>query len=605
MLIFIKYLWVFTCFLSSSSGEILSLEESRILQSYLVNILCEPLLGNHFIVLSKAFPSTLLFTQHSNRSSVEIIVYLILFVTLVVTYHFIQIRHNKKKLENKRLKEMVELRTRFYHNLAHELRTPLTLILGPTQNTIDNITSISNSQLQKNMDLVMDNSKRLLQLINQLLDLSKLEGGYMKAEPVFGNIISYIDQIKNAFLPAYIEREVDLNTDFEKDQLFMDFDRSAIHHILSNLLSNALKFTSKGDWVNIKTKREKDQFILTIEDSGKGIPDSSLSNIFDRYYQSDDDPDSNGTGIGLSLTKGLVEMLGGRIEVYSEFGKGTNFQISLQITKNHKSTVPIKKESGINVQKEALVKSTLVLVVEDNQEIADYIDHCINNENKVVHANNGKEGQEIALDLIPDIIICDVVMPFVDGLTLCQNLKNDIRTSHIPIILLTSKAGRDDRMEGLKSGADAYLVKPFDERELKIRIRKTLELRRKLQVQYQYFDTHIKEDQLTLEDVFIKNIKNFIESNLYDQSLDIHSICKEMGLSRSQLHRKIVALTGKSASKLVNHIRLDKAKEKLKDDSQTISQVAYSCGYTDPNYFSRLFKARFSLSPSEYRTKKN
>lgn len=409
----------------------------------------------------------------------------------------------------------------------------------------------------------------------------------------------------------------------------MDYDREKILTIVSNLIFNAIKYTTEGGSVILGLNTEGGVLKITVSDTGMGIPADKLPHIFDRFYQVDDSytRKAEGTGIGLTLTKELIQLLGGTIDVKSTLGQGTAFTVELPITQkaeikesesieliepNYTRPMNIQDEpiaSLLISQKEARVKP-LVLIVEDSPDVVRYLRICLQNDYRLISAANGIEGVSKALDQIPDLIISDVMMPEMDGYELCQKLKTNVETSHIPIVLLTAKGDIDSKIEGLELGADEYLAKPFEERELKARLKNVLHLRHTLQERYistSFWQTeqNIVDIKPTLDDIFIKDLKAFIQVHLDDTNLDVHILEKQFSMSRTKLHRKLAALTNMSTTAFIRFVRLTKASEILRDDKdQTISEIAYTVGFTSLSHFTHCFHALFDMSPSQWRDRK-
>jgi DNA-binding response OmpR family regulator len=406
-----------------------------------------------------------------------------------------------------------------------------------------------------------------------------------------------------------------------------------LFNIISNLLSNAIKFTPSGGkvifHVNQSNETSSEKLILKIKDTGIGIPAKELPHIFDRFYQVDSSSTrpGEGTGIGLSLTKELVELMKGEIKVKSQPGEGCEFTVSLPITQNapkqetgfkdRSTTLEIKDRLDAEIPEVPVIQDSpedmlsltvdypLTLIVEDNWDVAKYIASCLGKEYKIHFAKDGQEGINKAFELIPDIIICDVMMPEKDGFEVCSSLKQDERTSHIPIIMLTAKATKEDKLKGLTSGADAYLSKPFDKKELLIRIEKMIELRRHLLEKYSSRKHKLKSSlsKDNIEDVFLKKIISVIEKNIDDSHFGTLQLSFAINMSESQLYRKLKALTGKSTAIFIRTVRLHKARELLTTTSLNVSEIAYETGFSDPAWFSRVFKEEFGVSPNTFRNK--
>ncbi len=519
----------------------------------------------------------------------------------------------------KRVKELDSLKTKLYTNITHEFRTPLTVIMGIAENM---------PGAEEDRRLILRNSKKLLHLVNQMLDLSKLESGAMQLNLHQADIFKYLRYLTESFYSTAKERDIRLVFYAEEPSLVMDFDEEKLQHVIYNLLSNALKFTARGGKVVLHAKKndtaQTRELQLNVQDTGMGIAEENLPHVFDRFYQVKDTTLSyvEGTGIGLALTKEFVELMGGRISVASILGEGSTFTVWLPI-KNEAPLLTLEErpisvedlvvskagiqEEGINVTQARLDKNLssnkpLLLIVEDNKDVAAYIKSIVKDDYEVINAFNGQAGVTMAIELVPDIIISDVMMPIMDGYELTQTLKSDARTSHIPIIMLTAKAEQQDRLAGLRLGADAYLVKPFNKAELLVRLEKLTELRRVLQQRYAGLDESlISNSAATIEDDFLKNLIQIVRANLDDPEFSTPGLCREAHLSQPQLYRKLMALTGKSPVLFIRTIRLRKAADLLKTTHENISEIAWATGFKDPNYFSRAFKEEFGKTPGEWR----
>ncbi len=550
-----------------------------------------------------------------------------------------EMRRQAMKAEAMRLQELDSLKTRLYTNITHEFRTPLTVIMGMTEQLAAGswqsaISDSDRGKLKGVFSLILRNSENLLRLINQMLDLSKLDSGALKMELVRGDIINYLQYLTESFHSMAQEKKIRLTFYSEIPDLAMDFDEGKVQHIVYNLLSNAIKFTGEGGKVVLhanQAERQGQVFLqLKVQDTGIGIPEGQLTRIFDRFFQADNSSTrkGEGTGIGLALTKELVELMGGSISVESTAGKGTTFTLLL----------PVKLEAGApmasgafqttrslaselvpglppanfpGVKAEGLTgEKPLLLLIEDNADVVTYIVGLLEKDYEIHTAPNGHAGIEKALELVPDIIISDVMMPEKDGYEVCEMLKNDERTSHIPIILLTAKAEVADRITGLRKGADAYLMKPFNKEELFVRLEKLLELRRALQLRYagesflkssRFRKTEMEPAEPTLDDVFMQKIRQAIVEKMDDTELGIQDLCQAAHLGHTQVFRKLKALTGLNPTLFIRKMRLQKAALLLKTTERNISEIAYDVGFSDPNYFSRVFHEEFGVPPSAIR----
>lgn len=539
---------------------------------------------------------------------------------------------NREKLRNQlayetreasRIKELDTAKTRLYTNITHEFRTPLTVIMGMAQQTLEK----PSENLAFNQEMILRNGQQLLQLVNEMLDLSRLESGKMALRLIQGDVIAFLRYMLESFHSLAESQQKQLHFLSTLQELDCAYDPEKLRQIVSNLLSNALKFTPESGNIYLSIDRsfqaEKPFLQITVKDTGIGIPEAQLPHIFDRFYQVDDSTTrpGEGAGIGLALTKELVNLLEGEIRVSSPAigsTKGSEFTVLLPLQMAAETIVesqPSAEEkplpvqvnppltTPIQIEKEA---GHLILLVEDNPDVAAYLNSCLP-EYRLEFAVDGQEGLDKATELIPDLIISDVMMPRMDGFTLCQHLRDDERSSHIPIILLTAKADFESKLTGLDRGADVYLEKPFQPEELRLRIRKLLELREKLKRYYlQTFDS---QDYPALEapalekreDVFVQKIRECIEANLSDHTFSIEQLCKAIHLSQRQLQRKLEALTGFSPNQFIRSIRLNQAKKLLRDPDLSITAVAYDCGFSDPSYFARVFKQEFDKTPLEWR----
>ncbi len=511
-------------------------------------------------------------------------------------------------IEKNRLKELDNYKTKLYANITHEFRTPLTVIQG--------MAGQINGRYKKETQLIRRNTQQLLHLVNQMLELAKLESGTLRLHPQQGDIISFLKYEIESYITLATSYHIDLTFTSSSDVINMDFDIQKLRRILSNLLSNAIKFMSSKGVINIDVTKynqiQTPHIQIRVTDNGAGIPALQLPYIFDRFYQVDTSATrlTEGTGIGLALTKELVELMKGNIEVESQVDKGTTFIIQLPITQNAPigETEYISSDSLYNEQVKPNISHPIinnsnhstVLLIEDNTDVIQYLIACLQDDYQILTALNGQEGIHTAITQTPDIIISDVMMPKADGFEVTQVLKQDERTSHIPIILLTAKADQESKLEGLESGADAYLSKPFDKSELMIRLAKLIEIRKKLQVYYVGSALEISnpEEEISKEAVFLQKLKSHVDQHLDDSDYNIEELAKDMLLSRQQLYRKTKALTGKSVAAYVRLIRLHHAKKLLQKTHLNVSEVAYRVGFSDPGYFSKSFSEEFGYAPS-------
>ncbi|MCB0640868.1 MAG: response regulator, partial [Phaeodactylibacter sp.] len=505
-------------------------------------------------------------------------------------------------------------------NITHEFRTPLTVIQGVANQIEGN---------EEALNLIRRNSKNLLRLVNQLLDMSKIESSKMKLELNRGDIVSFLAYLTESFRSYADSKGIRLHFSAEMEVLVIDYDAEKVQHVLSNLVSNAIKFSSEDGQVTVKVWSnpaqpivgQKLQLFIRVEDQGVGVKEADLPYIFDRFYQADSafSRKGEGTGIGLALAKELVELMGGTIDVQSTESKGTQFAIILPVEKvfdpSATAMIQAHREAGPEVfvppyasggkRKPAGQAGNqdlpILLIIEDNPDVVQYLIMELEADYEVHAAPDGQQGIEQALEIIPDIIISDVMMPEKDGYEVTAFLKNDERTSHIPIILLTAKADAESKLEGLIRGADAYLAKPFERKELLVRLENLVELRKKLQDRYsQSSPPKPSEDiGLQLEDAFLNKVREAVQHELDNADFGVSELCRTLGMSQSQLCRKIKALTGRSIASYIRSIRLYNGYELLLSTNLTVSEVAYEVGFTDPNYFSKTFVKEFGVLPSE------
>lgn len=509
-----------------------------------------------------------------------------------------------------RLKELNQFKNRFFTNITHEFRTPLTVILGLAG---EGERSPGLPSPPNTWNLIRRNGSHLLRLINQLLDLSKLETGKLPIQWVQVNAVDYVRYLTESFRSLADSREITLTLDLPEEPILTDLDLEKTQDIIANLLGNALKFTPTGGQVMVTVSGGQTHWTCAISDTGPGIAPEYQEQIFDRFAQLNPEQ-HGGTGIGLALTRELVDLLNGHISLESEEGAGSTFSILLPIHQTAQLTklpeLPIRPAipAQLSTVRQAVETDGDIphlLIIEDNADIVDYLQNSFEGTYQISVAPDGQKGVEMALQHIPDAIISDVMMPHKDGFTVCQELKQDERTSHIPIILLTARAAIEDKLQGLKYGADAYLPKPFEREELLIRLEQLILLRRRLQVRYQQTgqlpSTEDKSQQA--EDSFIRKVREEVLAHLSDQGFTVERLAEAIHLSRTQLFRKIKALTGRSVSQLINQIRVEQAEILLLQTDQTVSEIAYQTGFSDPNYFMRVFSRERGMSAGEWRKK--
>lgn len=522
----------------------------------------------------------------------------------------------------KKLEEIDKMKSNFYANISHEFRTPLMLILGPLEKLSQ---KISDDEGKKHAGIIKGNAKRLLNLINQLLDLSRLEARKLKLNASKGNIAVFIKRLAKEFQSVSEQRDIILRVLIDNEYFEAYFDKEKMEKIITNIMSNAVKFTPRGGRITVKLSRtDHNDIEITVRDSGIGIPKNEIRKIFDRFYQVDASHtrEHEGTGIGLALTKEFVELHKGQITVDSVEGHWTEVKIYLPLGKEHLSDDEIIESSEYQVreidsvanfsndnlspdeiERENLVDKTIVLIVEDNPDLREYIKDDLKELYHVEEAANGEQGFRKAEKLIPDLIVSDIMMPVLDGYEMTKKLRENEKTSHIPIILLTAKSDKESKLEGLEMGVDDYLTKPFDTQELLIRIKNLIETRKLLQEKFGSGTVTVhkkeKEKLSSLDRQFLDRVMSVIEQHISEEQFSIEEFGKDVGMSRSQMHRKLKALTGKSTSLYLRTVRLAKARELIEQKKANISEISYQVGFSSPAYFSRCFKEEFGYTPSE------
>jgi signal transduction histidine kinase/ligand-binding sensor domain-containing protein/AraC-like DNA-binding protein len=553
----------------------------------------------------------------------------LLFVMVRVDRRRTALRHSleMKDLEAKKMRELDQTKSRFFANISHEFRTPLTLILGP----LDQLAAkLEDNEMRSTLSVMRRNASRLLQLINQLLDLSRIDAGKMSLQIRPIDLVSRSRAHVMAFLSLAERKKIHLVFDPQTADITAYLDPERYEVILTNLLSNAFKFTGEGGEIAVvlRVSGDKGEHLaeIIVTDSGTGIDAESVGRIFDRFYRAENTLhpwQSGGTGIGLALTKELVELQGGTIDVQSIPDHGSTFTVRIPIGREHWNEKDIVSDMTDQdpqfpsapitplLEPEATGMAgadpgsgkPVVLIVEDNGDVRNYIRGFLQDIYTIIEAGDGKEALEKTHEMSIDLVISDVMMPEIDGVTLCRTLKHDDRTSHIPVILLTARASAEGKLEGLETGADDYIIKPFDAREVLARAKNLIELRKSLRGKYSRQVTlgPSKIEATTADERFLKRLMEHIEKHIGDTGYDTESVAYDMCMSRMQLNRKIHALTGYSTHGLVREFRLQRAAELLGNRVGIVAEVALEVGFNNTSHFARAFRERFGVAPSEYR----
>jgi signal transduction histidine kinase/CheY-like chemotaxis protein/AraC-like DNA-binding protein len=521
----------------------------------------------------------------------------------------VQLRTAELKEQADKLLELDAVKSRFFTNITHEFKTPLTLIMNPAKELLYTPTGDNN----KNLKLIISNAERLLQLINQLLDLSKAENGLMDVNLAPVDLVALVKLHTLSYESLALQKGITLRFTADRDALWLLTDRDKMDKIILNVLSNSLKFTDKGK-VGITLRQNAEApdsaFILTVTDTGKGIPAAKVPYIFTRFYQADpsDTRSAEGTGIGLALTKELVELMGGQIAVESKEGLFTQiridmpYQVAEPIAEPAAETLPDEVFTPMADTGEVLVAdegSPLILLIEDHHELREFIRQSLAGRYRLITAADGEEGIALGLQHIPNLVITDLMMPKVSGYEVSETLKKDEKTSHIPVIILTAKADLDSRIQGIETGADAYLAKPFDQRELLALIENLISVREQLRLYYASGDLWLRDTIAlpSIEQDFITRIRRAVESHLNEEGYSADQLARDIGLSRTQLHRKLKGLIGQAPGELIRIVRLQYAHDLLERRVATVSEVAYMVGFSSPASFSTSFSRHFGFAP--------
>ncbi|WP_020527013.1 hybrid sensor histidine kinase/response regulator transcription factor [Flexithrix dorotheae] len=559
-----------------------------------------------------------------------LIYFLVGITTLLLSYRYVFLWSKLKsnlaleKLSREKENEINQMKLNFFTKMSHEIRTPLTLIMGPIDQIIES--TYENPKVNNYLQTIKSNAQRLVGLTNQLLDLRKKEAGKLQLKARKGDLLALLEEIILSFKELARQRDIQLVYQVSEKPEGLWFDDEKIEHVIFNLLSNAFKFTSDGGSIKISVRvKEKegatDWVEISIKDNGIGIPENDLPHIFDMFYQTESGIIKGGSGIGLSLSHELINLHHGQIRAFSAQREGTEFIISLPLGEKHLSNEeklfsnpnPIIKEPNLGPYKSSNSKKIIhkkqavndhnsLLIVEDNPEVRDYLKHIFEEEFDIEVAENGETGLKLARKILPDLIISDVMMPIMDGIEMTSILKNDIRTSHIPMILLTARSSSVFKIEGLETGAEDYITKPFEEEVLKLKVKNLLGNSKRAMKFFrrEVLSTPQPVPQNAPDEKFIKDLVASIEKYMDDPNFKVERLAKDLSMSHSVLYRKCLALTGKPVSDFIRIVRLKKATLLLKEGSLSVAEVAYQIGFNDAKYFSKCFKKQFGKSPSAY-----
>jgi signal transduction histidine kinase/DNA-binding response OmpR family regulator len=553
------------------------------------------------------------------------------FLSLLVgyfIYYYLNYRMKQKQtlMEKEQQKQLSESKLQFFTDISHEIRTPLTLILGPIEKLEENT---KDEKALFTYKIIHQNALRILRLVNQLMDLRAVDKGKLKLKVEETPLEQFVGKIMDSFQELATTKQIEFNLVAEDSLPDVYIDRDCLDKVIFNLLSNAFKFTNKGGHIIVYLGIKENRVEIRVEDTGIGIAKEYQTQIFDRFYQVRGGKVNTkmGTGIGLHLSKMMIELHHGDISVESEPDKGSKFTIHLPLDKDvykpeefgatngdatammvqpsfqlYEEAGEMEPDAGKKKEEKTPRHVQSILLVEDDVDILNYVDSELSSKYRIHRANNGKEGLSKALKYVPDIIISDIVMPEMDGLTLCKVLKSNDKTCHIPIILLTAKTNVEQRIEGIEMGADSYIPKPFNLKHLETRIEKLLELRRKLKEKY---GTDINREEAEIKVVssdekLFRKFNDKLREQISNPNLSVESISQELGLSRVHLNRRLKAITNESPGNYIRNFRLKQAALLLTNKKMSIAEVAYAVGFSSHAYFSNIFKEHFGISPSEY-----
>lgn len=565
--------------------------------------------------------------QHTNQQmllylSITAIVLVTVFLLMVIRAYRAKSRanreleHQKEQLEaiSKQLEEATQAKLLFFTNISHEFKTPLSLILGPVETLLAH-NSLTKEQ-QELLFLIKKNSNRLLHLISEVLEFRSYENGKLKMYFTKGNLKRFLIELNTFFSDRIKQKKLKFQFIADEVPFEITFDKEKVEKIYFNLLSNALKYTPISGEIIVKLQKEDDKVCLSVFNSDSYIPKDKQTEVFEHFYKIN--PDSEGSGIGLALVQALVASHNGTISIESVENVGTTFYIYLPIEQQEVTSKTLYDTNYIETHLDLLPseptlktlpdtielsdKKPLILIVEDNPDMRRFIHYILSDDYNIIEAENGEEGFEVAKKYLPDVVVSDVLMPKVDGFDLCQLLKTNVSTNHIPVILLTAYAMDEQKQVGFESGADAYIAKPFNIKLLRTRVRKLIENRKKIRETFSHFLLNEAQQETLgkVEQQFINDFTHYVEKAIANPELNVDEIAEALGLSRSNLYRKIKSLTDYSPNELIRTIRVKYAKQLLNSKAKSISEVAYEVGFSSPSYFAKCFKDFYNESPTEY-----
>ena len=535
----------------------------------------------------------------------------------------LEMEHN----ESEKNKDINQAKLQFFTNISHEFRTPLTLITGPLQQILFNYNG--SNAMYKKLLVIESSANHLLRLINRLMDFRKLENNQFSLESAEGNIVKFLQEIFLSFSEFAKDGDYTYSFNTSDEEILVYYDRYKLERVFYNLISNAFRYTPKGGVISVNVSKSEKSILIEISDTGVGIAEEHIDKIFDRFFEIPihNKPQENynkGTGIGLSIAKNIVKLHKGSIKVLNKKEQGVIFTVSLPLGKEHLSENEILKdfkisddlsqyESQLSIKEDVIEDDDIndllfqegkhtVLIVEDNKPLRSFIKNFLKKDYNVLEAENGKVAMKKAIKHVPDLIVSDVIMPEMVGTELCANIKENLKTSHIPVILLTSRTSLVYKFEGLESGADDYISKPFDLKEFKLRIKNLLESTQRLKHKFSN-ENNFTPSEITvssLDEELLKKAFEIVENNISNEQFDIPFFCSELGISRTMLFTKIKAWTNYTPNGFIQEIRLKTAAQLLEQNKINISQIGYNVGFRSPKYFSKCFQKKYGVTPTQY-----
>ncbi|WP_103069144.1 hybrid sensor histidine kinase/response regulator transcription factor [Aquimarina sediminis] len=524
-------------------------------------------------------------------------IYIMVTMYLIFIVYRIQLRRKIAETEKEFVTDLSKAKTRWFNQIAHEFRTPLTVINGAADQIRDRLATKVNTKTDRHLSQIEDQVNHLSNQVHKILEIAQMQDNQLEIKTNTGDFIGFQQYLFYSFTSLAEKQNVSLNFSSSHEELFMSFDEDKWRKITTNLISNAIKYNTKGGGVlfSIQYEEEKKNLTIQVKDTGIGMSKKFIGKLFEPFTKEKTE-DSKGVGLGLTLTKELIQLMDGKITVQSQKGEGTIFTVEAPV-------LTPDNELGIEYQDSLFSEEDnkpLILIAEDHKEVREYIHFCLSSEFEILQASNGLKAWELCEKHLPDLVISDVMMPEFDGIELGTRIRQSVATNHIPFILLTAKSSHTNQIEGLKIGADAYLTKPFDREELLIRVDNLIKTRKKLQEKYQKGDITVSSENKTIDN-FMKSIIEVVNSQMDNDEFGVPQLAEHFHISRVHLFRKIKNLTGMSPTRLIRKIRLQRAKELLRENEFTIAEIAYQTGFKDPAYFTRVYVEEFNETPSESR----